>query len=568
MAIPVNITDALAFDLGSLPANVVQQVDDAGVTYDVWYFYDAIAGDNVIGLWGFGGAISGGYEPTVTVWTGVVGSLVQYIGAAALISSRNKPIQFPVIPGTRYYFKFTKNGNFTPSNLTIDALDGPAGGISPGDIFINDDTGGFPAAILSSANGDDYNVIGFIQGIVAGEAGEQLDSNRNILLTDDFVDFDVKLYDANLALLLSIALPLPTNTNTRLTANQLTSKFYVGTPHFAGAQVSILNAAGAILDTQTLSLDDIEGLAASLDDSILYTTAHTGTATNKPVKRWDLVAEVFLSDLAVGIANYAGKDVIVLLDGTILVAYNRVIAGSPDVIIKRYDSAGATLNTYNVDPGGVVSQIIATALDNPLSFWVWVHDNPVNGISKFLNIRVSDGVVLSEVDHVEYELGVYNAAETTTPLARFGNSFSCPFLILRDSSGGTIVVGKVVNPAPDSIEFVVDAGGGLDPTQFTLVHGGFTQYNNVPAGEYSIIEVANPLYVTTYFVSNGSPYTNISVADGETVTIVITNTLITHGGIYKIQPGKRNDTLWVDTVLGTTVDVKIPNPVAKSSFFG
>lgn len=431
MAVPANTTAALAVDLGALPASVAQAVDDAGTTYTVWYSYTAVAGDNVIGLWGFGGAISGGYEPTVTIWTGPVGALTQYIGTDALIDARNKPIQFPVTVGVTYYLRFAPNGNFTPSNLTLDALRWSGAGTLPrGAIFINDDTGGFPAAVLSSTNGDDYTVLNFIQGIVAGEAGEALDLNGRILLTDDFVDHDVKVYDHTLTLLASVALPVPTTTNTRLTANQVTGRVYVGTPGIA-ASVSILDANGVLLDTQTLPSPGLTGLAASVDDTMLYVVNYSGSAINKAVKRWDLLTETMLSDLVAGLAGYATKDIIVLKDDTILVAYNISGVGTPRVVVKRYSPAGATLNTYTVTNGAVVSQIIATALDNPASFWVWTHDEPVAGISRFLNIRVADGAVLAEIDQVEYELGVYNAAETATPIARFGNSFSCPFLILR-----------------------------------------------------------------------------------------------------------------------------------------
>jgi len=439
VAVPPNLDAASAIALGPLPTSIVQDVSDSGTTFTVWYKYTAVANDNVIGLWGFGGAISGGYEPRLTIWTGPVSSLTQYIGTDALIDSRNKPVQFPVTTGVTYYLKFVHNGNFTPSNLTIDARAFGVGTSPSGAIFINDDTGGFPAAVLSSTDGDDYHVLNFIQGIVAGEAGEALDLNGNILLTDDFVAHDLKLYNSTLQLLASITLPVSVTTNTRLTANQVTGRFYVGTPG-TPAQVSIVSSTGTLLDTQTLPNTGLTGLAASLDDTILYVVNPSGSSVNAAVKRWDLINEVLLTDLVAGVANYATKDIIVLKDGSILVARNRAIGGTPTLVITRYDATGATLNTYTITNGGVVSQIIATALDNPASFWVWTHDDPVDGISKFRNIRVADGVTLAEIDQVEYELGVYNADETATPIARFGNSFSCPFLILRPGAGLPTVV--------------------------------------------------------------------------------------------------------------------------------
>lgn len=40
------------------------------------------------------------------------------------------------------------------------------------------------------------------------------------------------------------------------------------------------------------------------------------------------------------------------------------------------------------------------------------------------------------------------------------------------------------------------------------------------------------------------------------------------GGIYKIVPGKRQDTLWVDITAEATEDVKIPDPQFKTSLLG
>lgn len=97
-------------------------------------------------------------------------------------------------------------------------------------------------------------------------------------------------------------------------------------------------------------------------------------------------------------------------------------------------------------------------------------------------------------------------------------------LIPSSAAVGTIIVEKVTLPA-DTTSFDFTAGGGLSPASFSLQNGQSQTFNNVPVGNgYSIAETIDPDYLTVeYLVSNGSPVDNISVSDGEIVTITVTN---------------------------------------------
>ena len=64
---------------------------------------------------------------------------------------------------------------------------------------------------------------------------------------------------------------------------------------------------------------------------------------------------------------------------------------------------------------------LADPLDDPDTFWLFTHPITVTGRSRFQNIRISDGSVLSTRDSTKYEEGEYNDNPTTTPTARFGN---------------------------------------------------------------------------------------------------------------------------------------------------
>ena len=99
---------------------------------------------------------------------------------------------------------------------------------------------------------------------------------------------------------------------------------------------------------------------------------------------------------------------------------------------KRYTAAGAVLNTYSFGSNHrSLLPRMAYALDDPVSFWMWNHPDTPAGFSLFHNVRVSDGVVLTTLTVAEFEGGVYEPAASATPTARFGMSFSCPFLVTR-----------------------------------------------------------------------------------------------------------------------------------------
>ena len=133
----------------------------------------------------------------------------------------------------------------------------------------------------------------------------------------------------------------------------------------------------------------------------------------------------------------------------------------------------------------------------------------------------------------------------------------------------TLQVIKVINPSSaDDFDFTTT--GGLVPGTFTLADGESQLYTGLAAGTYGVTETPVAGWNTTYQVSNGNPNTGIILIAGDSVTVVVTNTLIPNqgSGIYKIVEDKRQDTLWVDASLGTTVDVKIPDPYVRLPLIG
>ena len=122
----------------------------------------------------------------------------------------------------------------------------------------------------------------------------------------------------------------------------------------------------------------------------------------------------------------------------------------------------------------------------------------------------------------------------------YGSIRNDSILLIPSASGvGTLIVIKETLPNNDATEFDITVGGGLTPASIQLSNGESQGYINVtPGSGYSVIETANPSYITTYTVSNDSnnDNTNISVGDGETVVVTIINS-----GLGSIIVGKLTD---------------------------
>lgn len=555
---PSNISAATATDIAALPYNNVQNVFDAGITYTVWYKITP----NFTGLlevFGFGSLA--GYKPTTFIWTGT--GTTSWPNAAGQVISQNKPVQFPVITGQTFYLEFRKNGNFDPSSLTVDVQRLTEVVAPGGSILVNDDTNGYGAAILSAIT--DYTVLRYKYPFPAGEAGDVLATSGRFLFSDEFVGLNLELYENDLSFIMDVAfswIGAP-----RIRACQGASKFYVGSVGngLNTSKVRTVDNNGVLGPIIDLGVDGgisgLTALAAKNDETILYYSGR-GSSLNSQIKRLDLVTLLPLSDLAADIGGtYQVVDILYLANDTILVGYWQ--SSPSNITVKAYDTTGAILNTINLGGGwNSTKPRLTYAIDDPNSFWIFLHPSGT-GASKLRNIKVSDGSTLAERNTIDFEVGAYQAAETATPTARAGSSFSCPIAIIRASTGapstGIIIINKVTNPSGHSQVFQFNAGGGLSPSAFQLSDGQMQQYNNVPVGTYSIEEIVPAGWSVSYNVSDGSPINALSLQAGETIVITVTNTLPPNvtSGIYKIVPEKRQDTLWLENFTGTR-DVKIP----------
>ncbi len=246
-------------------------------------------------------------------------------------------------------------------------------------------------------------------------------------------------------------------------------------------------------------------------------------------------------------------------DGTIEFTLDEVsLYSASSLAIRNRFSAGPLLSPRYFDGGGDMDGIwllgnnvaptLAGAQHVPTSRWLLAYFNfndaviPPTGWNTFSMQSGSLGVPAggaanSGLDDTQGMSGgttdpdttVYWGAPTTT-FGVYNNSalyknFILGILPADEPAGtGSIVVTKVTNPAGLSQVFEFEAGGGLDPTSFTLSHGESQEFEDVPVGSvYSIAETVPAGWTMVADVSNGT-LENIVVEADTTTTVAFTNT--------------------------------------------
>jgi hypothetical protein len=479
---PSNISFATATLIPSFPYDFTQTDINSGATNStVFYRFIAPVGAVVMGGWCFSGNISTGYRPTTYTYLGPAGAptdVPPYDG----INAQNKPFQMPVTPGLEYFLEIRKNtDDSVPTNQVRVQLEVfSALAVANGDIVVNDDTPGFPLAVLSPTT--DYLVKSFYKDIAAGEDGDILTSGISAL--NDWNSTEIRVYNPNFSL---VGIANYSSGVAHIRACKPLNKFFVGfeTNPVTVRTVNPDATYGATTWTLT-GMNGCLGFAANNDGSKFYLTQHAGSV---PIRVWDVGTLAFVADLYPGTSGVTITDILVLSDDSIVAVFESTAVGTVGLVtIRRFNAAGTVLNTYspgtNSRPGGSFARL-AYSLNEPASFWVWMHEN--NGISRFNEIRISDGVIVTTRVFSEYETGILQATATATPLSRYGPSFSCPFFIMRGVAPPSTTEVYVTQVVVDVLTKSADFSGVyfINPPKV----GRFDTYydgSTTPAGTYDV----------------------------------------------------------------------------------
>lgn len=424
---PTNTTIDTALDLGAtLPVTYGPEDmwSSGGMVY-LWFKQVIPAGVNEIGPWVYGNFTT--HTPALTVWRGPTSSPTQ-IG----VTYRSVPAQIPVTPGETIYFR-AEGFALVPMTLDtfIDIQPGPNLAIPAGSILINDSSPDYPMVAVSV---DDGTVLGFRHPFPASESVKGMRTGQ-VMTGDPFGGNAPLIYvieDGELVLQYSPVMP-----DTRYgeyIGTDLTTGWWAGRKVGAGhPTVVFVDKFGVVSGTvYDLGAGNLKDLTPSLDNAKLYFIRNV-SSTNQPILVFDVATQT-VSTFVAGVANYVLQlGMTTLLDGSILVGYERTGVANE---VRRFNAAGVLLDTYSLGATYSIEQVF-TAYE-PDRFRVWVQ--PDNQFARFLEIDVATGAVIFDVESTKFVEGKYQGAMSATPSARFGTDFSCvpvtPMFSLTGGGGG------------------------------------------------------------------------------------------------------------------------------------
>lgn len=567
IAIPTNASPVGAIDITTLPYGVSQDMYVDGVMFDAWYKHTG-TGTYCLGIWGFGNLTD--FFPRVRVYES--DGITQFPAVGA-IDIDNVPLQVPFTIGVTLLFRYSPSGTeAAPGTLNVNAELSPGETIPLGSICVPDDNdaGGFHLAILSAIDGDDYHVLNFKE-FPCSENADILDNG--MILVHDKSDNTLHIRNADYTEFMSLGSFVLASTFGCIRQCRGTQRWwvlYLAASTYRVRFVQDDGTLGTAHDVAALaSAQDPDSLAVSNDEATLYYGENTTGA--RTVQSFNLLTDTLIGTFATApTGDHAAVDILVLSDDSVVVYWARGLTF--DIIVTQYSAAGATLTTKNLGsafiyPSGIRGRM-AYSLDDPNSVWVWTHVDSPAGVSRFQEIELATGNILTEIDQQQYEEGEYNSVQTDTPV-RFGNSFSCPFWVATQGVAppetATLTVGKVTDPFAPGIDFIIDVEAGLIPSPITLQTDEEHVYVVVP-GTYSVVEQQIDGFHPVYLVSNDPTNDNLNVvvAAGENVSVVIVNGR-GGGGTFTITPSPPTGlpTPTHDQVFdseGALQDVEIPNP--------
>lgn len=428
---PSNTSAASATLISSLPYSITVDPDNAA--QHLWWKYVATADDVAIGLFAWADD-AGAYRPKLHVWKGDTAGTINDDTPLAGFEAQRKPCVLPTFEGETYWFQ-VKDANATEplgASLVFSVLPAPAARMRRGDYFIADDTGGdddyenwFPASVTSPATGDVTRIVRF----PATEQADQLPTGE--ILTANWNSTDSNHLSLFAKTVTTRIADIPSIRGDSIRGQGTLGVFYV-LDHVSGI-VYTVSRSGVVGGRTWMPTGAFVGIAANADGTVLYYT--TTSSAGSPVKRWDLVNDIAMSDLpGSAVTGYGvSGDLLVMADDTLIVFYG---GGSPaDYFARRYSADGATvLNTYSFGSQAPGRTNIGA---DRLSFGSFAHI--ADAASRFTRYDLS-GTILEQYEQYQCNAGFFQFATPIADPPRFGHSQSCPLIILQQDETARRVV--------------------------------------------------------------------------------------------------------------------------------
>jgi hypothetical protein len=601
---PTNISPATATDITALDFN--ETIDTSGAPQEltlvpacaglafnsVWWKYTPPVGVHFV-FWSANvTALSDvGYNPYSQVWVsdGMGGyTELEISGEPYCESLANVPddpyyFRVPVTAGTTYWFQVVSPSNIAANGwLEVELLNSVSGAVPIRSIIVNDDEPGFPAAFIDKDTGA---FLEYLAEYIAGEFADSIDGvgyaiadnddGERVVLTDDqFVQYAEQSFAGETVIGIK---------------SNCTDAYFILTSSGGGRNVHKIDASDAsILDSWSLPSDfnSVRGYAVERDGSKLYAWVVNSTAA--PTYVYNLDTSTQEANLNAGIAGeqYRGPgDGYIDVNG-VLIQFSQLVA-NPQTgrIIGRNTTTGAEDFSHTITGSRQINHS-ARVSDSPNKVAIWYYLTQLQqALAQFTYFDLDTGLPDEDVSDIPV---VGTSSGSSGPGDPNAISNSCPLLIAiapvsPPVATGRIVVGKVTSPDAGAHQFHFTAGGGLSPSSFTLLMDEEQEFNDLAPGTYSIVELPDPDWTPTYFVSNdpNNDNLNIVVAAGDDITVMVLNTFLAQGGgIYVIHltgpesgnapppgSGKTNDDFLQQAPgSGINTKVKIPDPFFITAF--
>lgn len=446
---PTNISPDTATPL-TLPASVVPAPTFQSI--DLWYSYTPGASDEVLATFAGRSALST-YEPLLTIFRGPIdASFTELMIAYYNVVDRPYVVRTPT--GITTYFRIISIGAGAIAgtiSLTASSVPILPPGNYHGSILISADEGSIDFAdqfayVLNATTGA---IVGILLNTYPAENGAMLGAAQRWLGADENNLNDLILYNSLTFAVVSTLTGVLTGSKVSEFSpiNASADTFYVA-QYVAGitaVKLQAISTAGVVGTAWAMTPptgNDIFGLAVSPTNTVAY---YSRLGVNQPVKRWDLVNDIALADLAPGQATYQPADLMTLQDGSILVEW-RAQFGFGLAYVARYDPLGVVLQTFDpqTDSGvadGFLDHMRA-GVDDPNSFWIWLHDQTTaDQVGHLLHYSTVTGLLLSGATHPMFGNGLVGFLDIppgSAPTVDYAPPTSCPLLLVLTAppSGG------------------------------------------------------------------------------------------------------------------------------------
>jgi hypothetical protein len=440
-------------------------------------------------------------------------------------------------------------------------------------VFIPSDKEDTVNVFLDPATGEVLRAFG---NFPPGETGAVMDDGTTMV--HDRLNQLLKIYDSQLTLLYTLAAPAHPASNSIIPITDDGTSFYAAGQSGSDIVVQQISTTGTVVNSWSFTGTLPAGIAITQDGTqqLLYFDA-----IGNGIKRYDLLNDTTMADFLAagtwsGSYSFSLYNMFVLADDSVLIG---IKTSTTTGQVERYDASGTLLNTYPIDslteyPGqnNTLDHFSPGATDD--TFIAWIQATPDNNtqwtVSILVEIQVSDGTELARspamptflngIGPYGFHAG-YPATADAVPTP-FGSENSCPLLVTRvaiaAAAAATLIIRKAISgDGADATEFPITlTPDGEDAIDVPLQVGDEQSFDLAP-GTYAVAEAAVPdgWELLLIEVDNGDDPTAITLADGATVTVTVTNRLAQTTGTLIVE--KLLNTLEDD---GTLFSILVTGP--------